>query len=113
MTTTPRTARGSTEIKGRARRRMGEISKSLEISKGGANPRATLPSTGKSKSAILKSAGISTIKHRIVQYHGMALALTPEMRFERMRWKTSRVTVALVIEGFVKVLLGNAGLTCH
>ena len=39
---------------------MGELSAELETSKGGANPAATLPSTGKSKTEALKDAGIST-----------------------------------------------------
>ncbi|MCC7488361.1 MAG: hypothetical protein IT485_01825 [Gammaproteobacteria bacterium] len=38
----------------------GELSRELEISKGGANPKATLPIGGKSKAAVLKAAGLST-----------------------------------------------------
>src|SRR3989304_3650566 len=49
----------STEIKERAKRRLGEVSKGLETSKGGANPKATLPKGGTSKAATLKAAGVS------------------------------------------------------
>ena len=49
----------STEIKERAKRRLGEVSKGLDISKGGANPKATLPKGGTSKTATLKAAGVS------------------------------------------------------
>lgn len=48
------------EIKLRAMLRIGEISRELDVSKGGANPAATLPAGGKSKAAVLKSAGNGT-----------------------------------------------------
>ena len=56
------------EIKARAYIRIGEISRELETSKGGSNPQATLPGGGKSKSATLRDAGISTsTAHRAEQ----------------------------------------------
>ena len=48
------------EMKLRARRRIGEISRQLDASKGGANPEATLPSGGKSKKDTLNDAGLTT-----------------------------------------------------
>jgi DNA modification methylase len=48
------------EIKLRAIRRMGEITKNLDISKGGKNSNATLPSGGRVKKELLKEAGITT-----------------------------------------------------
>ena len=48
------------EIRLRAKRRIGELSKALEKSKGGSNPSATLPCNGKSKSEVLTEAYIST-----------------------------------------------------
>lgn len=67
------------EIKLRAVRRIGELSRGLEASKGGANPKATLPAGGKSKYQILKSAGISTSQaHRAEQ-----VAAIPAKTFER------------------------------
>jgi hypothetical protein len=40
--------------------RIGELSMELDASKGGSNPKATLPSGGKSKADALAEAGIST-----------------------------------------------------
>lgn len=40
--------------------RIGELSAGLDASKGGANPSATRPTGGKSKSEVLREAGIST-----------------------------------------------------
>jgi len=48
------------EIKLRANVRIGELSRELDKSKGGSNPKATLPNDGKSKTETLKAAGIST-----------------------------------------------------
>jgi hypothetical protein len=48
------------EIKVRAAARIGELSRELDTSKGGSNPLATLPISGKSKAAALAEAGIST-----------------------------------------------------
>jgi N6-adenosine-specific RNA methylase IME4 len=48
------------EIRVRAKRRVGELSAALPVSKGGANPSATLPSGGKSKSEVLQEAGLTT-----------------------------------------------------
>jgi N6-adenosine-specific RNA methylase IME4 len=48
------------EIKVRAVARIGQLSRELDTSKGGSNPLATLPIDGKSKSAVLAEAGIST-----------------------------------------------------
>ncbi len=47
------------EIKLRARRRVGEISASLDASKGGNNPAATLPTGGTSKRAACERAGLN------------------------------------------------------
>ena len=51
---------GRRKIRLRACIRIGEISRDLETSKGGANPQATLPSDWKSKSETLAEAGIAT-----------------------------------------------------
>jgi hypothetical protein len=48
------------EIRLRAEMRIGQISRELEKSKGGSNPKATLPTGGKSKEEQLAEAGIST-----------------------------------------------------
>jgi N6-adenosine-specific RNA methylase IME4 len=48
------------EIRKRAEARLGELSAALDASKGGKNPKATLPAAGKSKAQALKAAGIST-----------------------------------------------------
>ena len=40
--------------------KLGELSRALDTSKGGSNPKATLPAAGKSKAQALKAAGIST-----------------------------------------------------
>lgn len=48
------------EIRKRAEDRMGALSAALDKSAGGRNPDATLPTDGKSKSAVLREAGIST-----------------------------------------------------
>jgi N6-adenosine-specific RNA methylase IME4 len=66
------------EIKLRAQRRLGELSRDLETSKGGRNPAATLADGGMSKRAALKAAGISTsAAHRCE-----AVAAIPEAEFE-------------------------------
>jgi hypothetical protein len=44
----------------RAEDKLGELSAALDASKGGKNPKATLPAAGKSKAQALKAAGIST-----------------------------------------------------
>lgn len=55
-------------IRIRAKRQIGILSKGLETSKGGANPEATLPEGGTSKTEALKAAGISKSEaHRCVQ----------------------------------------------
>ena len=49
-----------TEIRRRAEIRIGELSRDLDRSSGGANPLSTLPTGGKSKEDTLLDAGIST-----------------------------------------------------
>jgi hypothetical protein len=56
----PELERWMSEIRLRAIAQIGEISRELEKSKGGANPQATLPNAGKSKEAQLASARTST-----------------------------------------------------
>lgn len=74
-----------TEIKLRAIRRIGELSRELDASKGGANPAATLPDGGKSKSSVLKAAGLSTS----TAYRAEQLAEIPELVFEKYLAKRS------------------------
>jgi hypothetical protein len=56
----PRLEADAWEIRKRAEDRIGELSAALEKSKGGSNPRSTLPTSGKSKAQVLEDAGIST-----------------------------------------------------
>jgi hypothetical protein len=67
--------RTATEIHLRAMQRLGELCRDLDKSKGGANPKATLPNAGKSKSETLEAAGISTsTAHRCEQLTGSTKA---------------------------------------
>ena len=61
------------------RRRIGEISRELEKSKGGSNPGATLRSDAKSKKEALKRAGVSKdVSHRCEK-----IANIPEEKSDR------------------------------
>ncbi len=62
-----------TEIRRRAEIRIGELSRELDRSSGGANPLSTLPTSGKSKADALFDAGISTsTAHRYEELTGGA-----------------------------------------
>ena len=68
------------EIKIRAGRRIGEISRGLQTSKGGQNPNSTLPVGGKSKNKSLEEAGLTTsVANRLEQ-----LSDIPEPEFEEL-----------------------------
>lgn len=87
------------EIRLRAQRRAGEISKTLEKSKGGRpNEKETLPTTGKSKSAVLSEAGISTsAANRFEQ-----LAEVPEEEFEAALAEAKEAGKPVTVDDVVK-----------
>lgn len=62
-----------------ARRRIGELSAGLGTSKGGANPAATLPTGGTSKTEALKSAGLTRTEAHCCEQ----LARVPERTYRR------------------------------
>jgi len=75
------------DIKLRATIRIGELSRELEKSKGGSNPKSTLPSHGKSKRETLRAAGISTSEaHRAEKLaeHKGSHVVTSDPQTDRM-----------------------------
>lgn len=73
------------EIRKRAEDRLGALSAALEKSAGGKNPQATLPTDGKSKTQVLREAGISTsAANRYEHFHALP-SYEKEQRIARGR----------------------------
>lgn len=73
------------EIRKRAEDRMGALSAELDKSTGGRNPQATLPTDGKSKSQVLREAGISTSTANRYEHFNALPAEKKEERIARGR----------------------------
>lgn len=73
------------EIRKRAEDRMGALSAALDRSGGGRNPEATLPTDGKSKSKVLREAGISTSAANRYEHFNALSAEEKEQRIARGR----------------------------
>lgn len=73
------------EIRKRAEDRLGALSASLDKSGGGRNPDATLPTDGKSKSKVLREAGISTSAANRYEHFNALPAAEKEQRIARGR----------------------------
>lgn len=73
------------EIRKRAEDRMGALSAALDKSAGGSNPEATLPAAGKSKSAVLREAGISTSAANRYEHFNALPPAEKEQRIARGR----------------------------
>lgn len=73
------------EIRKRAEDRLGALSSMLDKSGGGRNPQATLPIEGKSKSAVLREAGISTSAANRYEHFSALPAKEKEERIARGR----------------------------
>jgi N6-adenosine-specific RNA methylase IME4 len=73
------------EIRKRAEDRLGALSSMLDKSGGGRNPQATLPTEGKSKSIVLREAGISTSAANRYEHYNALPAEEKEERIARGR----------------------------